>query len=130
MWEFLTEILRTHGLAAVAVLAIVGGCIYAVVVLWQKNQELHTEHRKLQDAEHLKRSEMREAHERELVEVRTKAFAELREYATKLDALHEKRAQESQAIVREAVSYIGATKASVDRITEAVQTLREVIRKD
>lgn len=101
MWEFLGEVLRTQGLLALVLLLTIGGLAFAVKHLWARNQELSAE-----------------------------LHAETRLFAERIDALHEKRAQEMQGIVRESVGHIAATTNAVERINESMSTLRDVIRRD
>jgi len=121
VWEFFAEVLRTQGLLALVLLLTIGGLGVAVRHLWVRQNELVTEYEKLLE-------EMRRTHAKELSEAREQLRIETRLFAERLDALHEKRAQEMQSMVREAVEHIAATSYAVERITDSMSILRDVIR--
>jgi DNA anti-recombination protein RmuC len=151
VWEFLGSVLEQHGLAAVLVLATYAGLGFAIRELWKR---LHTERDEatkrgkehaealekiaaaaavreaalLRD-EHEKRSLMRAEHERELSKLQAAVLADSKEFAARLHQLQDRRNDELREILRESLEHMGETRASVEKITEAMSTLREVVRR-
>jgi DNA anti-recombination protein RmuC len=151
VWEFLGGIAERHGLAALIVIATYAGLGVAIRELWKR---LHTErdaHEALEKAhdealaklgkEHTealakvlreefeKRSAMRTEVEREIAMLRGQLHGEAAKHAERLDVLHEKRTDELRDVLREALEHMGATRSSVEKITEAMSTLRDVVRR-
>lgn len=150
MWEFAQQLLEQYGLMAVIVLATYAGLGAAIRALWirlataqdatTKAAKEHTEaiakekhdailrEAQLLREEHEKRSAMRTEHEKELTELREQQKAEARYYAERLDTLQEKRNDELRDVLRESLEHIASTRQSVDKITDTMSALRDVIR--
>jgi len=150
MWEFARQLLEQYGLAAVIVLGTYGGLGVAIRTLWlrlaaeqdasKKATKEHAEavakekhdaalhEAQLLREEHEKRSAMRAEHEKELTELREQQKAEARYYAERLDTLQEKRNDELRDVLRESLEHIASTRQSVDKITDTMSALRDVIR--
>jgi tRNA A37 N6-isopentenylltransferase MiaA len=129
VWEFAGNVLETHGLAAVVLLAVIGGAGFAVRELWKKNQELGALSRESLKAEGEKRAKMRAAHEKEIAAMRLELQVKSEEYAARLDELQEKRVTEAQEVVREVVGHVGQTQQAVGKITDALTFLRESVER-
>ena len=139
MWEFLGRVLEQHGLAAVVILATYGAGGYAMRELWKRANSAQDALAKAKDAaadsvaqtlreEHEKRRAMREEHEKEISELKEQMKAEARYFAERMESLHEKRNDELREVLREGLTHMGETRASVEKITEVMQTLRDVVR--
>jgi len=158
MWEFLSRVLEQHGLLAVIVLATYAGLGFACRELWLRGNAAHDglakAHKEHGDAlavaqghaqgreaalllhENNKRAAMRTEHERELqilrdqiVEAHKQHAARLEHHVDRLDQLHEKRNEELREVLSASLEHIGATRASVEKITDAMQTLKDVVRR-
>lgn len=147
MWEFASTVLERHGLAMVVILATYAGLGIVVRELWLRLQEsalavkteraaytkellLEREERtKAIIAERETRAAMRAEHERELTALREQAAVEAQRYAQRLDALHERRNEDLREVLRESLGHMAATRESVGKITEAMGTLRDVLRR-
>jgi len=122
VWEFFNQILERGGTAAVLFAATFGLFTVALRELWRVNARLqqqfaaqqiaHERALKQKDGDHLERLQ-------ELTEV----------YAERIDELQEKRVAETQAVTTEVVRHVAHTQQSVDKITVAMETLTEVMRR-
>lgn len=72
---------------------------------------------------------MRAEHERELTAMREQLAVEAQRYAQRFDALHERRNEDLREVLRESLDHMAATREAVGKITEAMGTLRDVLRR-
>lgn len=140
MWEFLGNVLEQYGLAVVVIFATYAGLGIAIRELWKR---LHTERddagkiakaheeaiAKILRDEHEKRGTMRSEHEREIAQLRGQLLGDAARFAERLDQLQEKRNDELREVLRESLEHMGATRGSVEKITEAMSTLRDLLRR-
>lgn len=183
MWEFLKSVLEQHGLAAVVILAALGGLGYVIRVLWKRNQELQEttpnkeiskalkELKDLLDETLVLEKQLHEVHlganardasgrlkwwgaarveelfedltgryeeqvgglrtefEARLSALQEKRIDEARVLTSRIDELQEKRVTEAHEMVREALTILHGVQQSVDRITSAMEALRDVVRR-
>ena len=64
-----------------------------------------------------------------LAALQEKRIEEAQILAARIDELQEKRVNEAHEMVREAMTILQDTKQSVDRITTAMEALRDVVRR-
>lgn len=134
MWDLLIEVLRAEGFVALVVGGVVLGLAFGLSKLWARILDLEKEKAEaLADAERA-RTEARRAHaeiveryEAKLGVISGERQRDALAYAEKLEALQEKRVRDTTEIIREAITHISETRNSVERIADAVQTLRAVI---
>jgi len=147
LWEFASDVLERHGLAVVVILATYAGLGIIVRELWVRLHErttaietervAHTkalllereERTKAVIAEREARAAMRAEHERELTAMREQLAVEAQRYAQRFDALHERRNEDLREVLRESLDHMAATREAVGKITEAMGTLRDVLRR-
>jgi hypothetical protein len=98
MWEFLGDMIRGGDLVATSFAVVLIAFALTTRTLWNANQAIN---RQLRDQQERFRQE--------------------------LTALHEKRVVEAQEIVRQVISHVETTKASVDRIRSAMEVLTDVL---
>lgn len=128
MWSFLESALKQYGLAAVIILAVLGAGGIAIRELWRRNQALAKEIRE-KDSQHYQAVlGIRVEHARELAELRDAFMRDNAALGARLDALHERRVEEAQAIVREVVEHVGETHRAVERINTMMSDIRDLIR--
>ena len=72
---------------------------------------------------------LRTEFEARLNALQEKRIEEARAQSARIDDLQEKRVTEAQEMVREAMTILQDTKSSVDRITIAMEALRDVVRR-
>lgn len=147
MWEFFRVVLDRYGVVVVIVLAVSAGLSVIVRELWKRLQE-SAEQLKVERDAHAKsilaerealgkavllereaRAAMRAEHERELTGLREQIALEALRYAQRLDTLHERRNEDLREVLRESLDHMSATRESVGKITEAMGTLRDVLRR-
>jgi hypothetical protein len=129
VWEFIRAVLDQHGLVAAVLLAVLGAAGYAIYELWTKTHQALKRVDEVRVEEQKKHSKDRAELLSQIDYLKSQLHNNLLDYSTKLDALHEKRTQESQALVREAVTHISSTRGAVEKITDTMQVLREIITR-
>jgi hypothetical protein len=140
VWEFLGTVLERHGLASAIAIGVIGSFGYAIRTLWLKNAELQAAVVKsssdvgdriatiqVRNAEQLAQS--RVDCERDMLQFRDQLADSTLSFSRRLDELHEKRNTEMREVLREVVEHVGETRRSVDKITDSMQTLRELLRR-
>lgn len=134
MWDLLVEVLRAEGFVALVVGGVVLGLAFGVSKLWARILDLEREKAEAVAAAEKARTDAQKAHAAiiERYETRLGSVAGDRQrdalmFAEKLEELQEKRVNDTTAIIREAITHISETRNSVERIADAVQTLRAVI---
>ena len=147
MWEVLRVVLGRHGAVVEIVLATYVGLGVIVRELWKRLQESAEQLKAERDAhakgvlaerealgkavllERETRAAMRAEHERELTGLREQIALEALRYAQRLDTLHERRNDDLREVLRESLDHMAATREAVGKITEAMGTLRDVLRR-
>jgi hypothetical protein len=79
--------------------------------------------------EHEKRSAMRAEHDKELALLREQLRVDAKDFAGRLDQLQDRRNEELREVLRESLEHMAATRSSVEKITEAMSTLRDIVRR-
>jgi DNA anti-recombination protein RmuC len=149
VWEFLGEVLEKHGLAAIVILAALGGCGYLIYHLFRRNKDLtdklvgdskahevstkhaEVEHqkalRKVIEAYEGKLRDNQEGFARRLAAVQEKCSEEAQNYSKKLDDLHEKRLNEMKEVVTEVVTSASKSNAAVERISLTMDLFKDMM---
>lgn len=134
MWDLLIEVLRAEGFVALVVGGVVLGLAFGLSKLWARILDLEREKASaIADAErarteaHREHAEIIERYEARLGAIASERQRDALTFAEKLEALQEKRVRDTTEIIREAITHISETRNSVERIADAVQTLRAVI---
>jgi len=127
VWEFLNAILTHAGPTAALYTLTLFGMAFGVRALWTRNQKLHETVASVQETEAKKRSDMRDAHEKQIGALMESRRLEVERLISKIDTLQEARVQSATEVTREVVEHVAATRQAVERTGDTLDFLRDVI---
>lgn len=131
MWDVLKTALERYGVGTTVMLAVIAAAALAIRELWKRLQELGVEHRKMLDVESEKRRHLREAHEKQVSEMRAEMERRTNDYIDHLNELQEKRIEFGAATTREVMALASEVRDSSRQQTEAITFLRDtIVRRD
>lgn len=145
MWDFLSNVLEQAGVVALLFVLTLLGAGFAFRALWKANQKALSRVAEVQKEEADKRLAARKAHEEEREKMRaahTKELAALHDehdkelrgilkarkeeadaYASKLDAIQERRVAETRDVTTKVVQHIASIDQTVGKLGAAVDVL-------
>lgn len=126
--DFWTAVLGQYGPVAVIVLGSYVMLGFALRRLWERVVERENAMHALHQSHRQEIELIRQAHARDLAEHQEQLRSETRYFAERLASLQEKRTDEMRELLTKSVAHIAETQHAVDKITDTMAALRDVMR--